>query len=154
MLGIRSLLGSLAAAAFVVGALVAHAGAAPTAVIVPVKLGLDSLSTTDRANLWKMVDEYATVDALQDFCGIKLNLKRRAWRAVSSCVEVKSLRRVFSVFAKKKADYLKAWQTLHGEEAQKKLVCDGFKVKLGEYAKIISGQIAEAASMCRNCFFC
>jgi hypothetical protein len=159
MLGVRYLFGSFAAAAFVVAALVAaQAGTAPTDGImpdvVPVKLGLDSMSATDRQNLWKMVDEYATVDALQEFCGIKLNLQRRAWRAVSSCVEVKSLRRVISVFAKKKADYLKAWQTLHGEEANKKLVCDRFKVKLGEYAKIISGQIAEAASMCRNCFFC
>ena len=27
--------------------------------------------------------QYATVDALQEFCGKKLNLQRRAWRAVA-----------------------------------------------------------------------
>ena len=28
-----------------------------------------------------------SVDALQEFCGTKLNLQRRAWLAVSACVE-------------------------------------------------------------------
>jgi len=126
----------------------------PAGGIVRVKLGLKSMSKTERSNLWKMVDQYATVDALQEFCGTNLHLQRRAWRAVAACVETRSLRRVFSVFRKKKAEYLKAWETLHGEEERKKEVCKRFKVKLSEYARIIRGQIAEAASMCRNCFFC
>jgi hypothetical protein len=132
----------------------ARAGTAETGGIWPVKLGLDSISKAERANLWKMVDEYATVDALQEFCGTKLNLQRRAWRAVSTCVEASSLKRVFSVFRTKKAEYLKAWETLHGEPERKKEICDRFRVKLGDYARIINGQIAEAASLCRNCFFC
>ncbi len=138
----------LAATAFV------HAEAAQMSGIVPVKLGLDSMSKEERANLWKMVDEYATVDALEEFCGSKLNLQRRAWGAVATCVEPASMRRVFSTFRTKKAEYLKAWETLHGEPDNKKKVCDGFKTKLGEYARIINGQIAEAAKMCSNCFFC
>jgi hypothetical protein len=127
---------------------------APAAGIVLAKLGLDSMSQEERKNLWKMVDEYATVDALEEFCGKKLNLQRRAWRAVAACVEVKSLRRVFSAFRNKKAEYLKAWETLHGAEEQKKLVCERFSVKLKEYTRIMNGQIAEAAKMCSNCFFC
>jgi hypothetical protein len=142
------------AAACLLALLRAQAGTAETGGITPVKLGLDSISKTERANLWKMVDEYATVDALQEFCGAKLNLQRRAWRAVSACVEASSLKRVFSVFRTKKAEYLKAWETLHGEPERKKEICDRFRVKLGEYARIINGQIAEAASLCRNCFFC
>jgi hypothetical protein len=126
----------------------------PAEGVVLAKLGLGSMSKEERKNLWKMVDEYATVDALEEFCGKKLNLRRRAWRAVAACVEVKSLRRVFSVFGKKKAEYLKAWNDLHGEEEKKKVLCERFKVKLNEYARIMSGQIAEAANMCRNCFFC
>lgn len=155
MHGVRQLALLLAAGTcLVAAALTADAGSARLIGIVPVKLGLDSMKKTDRENLWRMVDEYATVDALQEFCGNKLNLQRRAWRAVAACVEVSSLRRVLSVFRTKKAEYLKAWETLHGEEERKKLVCERFKTKLGEYSRIISGQINEAASMCRNCFFC
>jgi hypothetical protein len=131
-----------------------RADTAPPAGIVQVKLGFDAMSKEERANLWKMVDQYATVDALQEFCGKKLNLQRRAWRAVSGCVDPKALRRVFSVFRTKKAEYLKAWEDLHGEPEKKKALCDQFRVKLVEYSKIMSGQISEAATMCRNCFFC
>lgn len=154
MLGFRHL-GLLAAVLLCLLALARpQAGTAETGGITPVKLGLDSISKTERTNLWKMVDEYATIDALQEFCGTKLNLQRRAWRAVGACVEASSLKRVLSVFRTKKAEYLKAWETLHGEPERKKEICERFKVKLGEYARVIRGQIAEAASLCRNCFFC
>jgi hypothetical protein len=168
MLGVRLLVGSVAAAAYL--ALVAGAHSVPSPAIgspaavarapaqsthvVPVKLGFGYMSKTETADLWKRVDEYATVDALQEFCGNKLNLQRRAWRAVSACIEVPALRKVLAVFNQKKADYLKAWQTIHGEEERKKAVCERFKTKLAQYSKIISGQISEAAMMCRNCLFC
>ena len=119
-----------------------------------VKLGIADMSKAEQANLWKLVDEYATVDALQEFCGTKLNLQRRAWRAVATCVEPTSLKKVFGTFKTKKDGYLKQWETLHGQPDAKKAVCDRFKSKLGEYSKIMSGQINEAATACRNCFFC
>lgn len=144
----------LAAAAFAAAALAGGASIAQPGAVEPVKLGFDAMSKADRANLWKMVDEYATVDALQEFCGTKLYLQRRALSAVGSCVESSALRKVFATFRTKKAEYLKAWETLHGEPAHKKEVCDRFKTKLAEYTKIMSGQIAQAASACRNCFFC
>lgn len=131
-----------------------QAGTAHTAHIVPVKLGLKDMNNTERANLWKMVDEYATVDALQEFCGKKTGIHKRAWNAVAACVEVTSLRRVLRQFNSKKAKYLKAWQDLYGEEDKQKEVCERFKSKLVEYTKIMNGQINEAATMCRNCFFC
>ena len=59
-----------------------------------VKLGIADMSKAEQTNLWKLVDEYATVDALQEFCGTKLNLQRRAWRAVATCVEPTSLKKV------------------------------------------------------------
>ena len=161
MLGIRLLVGSVAAAAYLALAVGAHSvpspatsASAPLTNVVPVKLGFGYMGKAETADLWKRVDEYATVDALQEFCGNKLNLQRRAWRAVSACIEVPALRKVLAVFNQKKADYLKAWQTIHGEEERKKLVCERFKTKLAEYSKIISGQLSEAATMCRNCLFC
>jgi hypothetical protein len=166
MLGVRLLVGSIAAAAYLAlaaaaqsvpapaMAMVAAPVTAPMANVIPVKLGFGYMSKAETANLWKRVDEYATVDALQEFCGNKLNLQRRAWRAVSACIEVPALRKVLAVFNQKKADYLKAWQTIHGEEERKKAVCERFKTKLVEYSKIITGQISEAATMCRNCLFC
>ncbi len=136
-------------------------GAASASVLYPaqssirlVKLGIADMSKAEQANLWKLVDEYATVDALQEFCGTKLNLQRRAWRAVATCVEPTSLKKVFGTFRTKKDGYLKQWETLHGQPDAKKAVCDRFKSKLGEYSKIMSGQINEAATACRNCFFC
>jgi hypothetical protein len=144
--------------AFVAFALIALAAAraepASPAGILKVKLGFEAMSNQQRSDLWKMVDQYATVDALQEFCGKKLNLQRRAWRAVGACVEPAALKKVFAAFRTKKAEYLKAWETLHGEPEQKKLVCERFKLKLVEYSRIMSGQISEAATMCRNCFFC
>ncbi len=128
--------------------------APPPAGIVQVKLGFDAMSKEERTNLWKLVDQYATVDALQEFCGKKLNLQRLAWRAVSACVEPAALRRVFSVFRTKKKEYLKAWEDLHGEPEKKEALCKQFQVKLIEFARIMRGQISEAATMCRNCFFC
>ncbi len=122
--------------------------------IALVKLGIADMSKAEQANLWKLVDEYATVDALQEFCGTKLNLQRRAWRAVGTCVEPTSLKKVFGTFKSKKDVYLKQWETLHGQPEAKKAVCERFKSKLGEYSKIMSGQINEAATACRNCFFC
>jgi hypothetical protein len=154
MFQLRLLAGTIAAAAFLAAAAAAPARPMAVSPVVPVKLGFTAMNKTEQDNLWKMVDQYATVDALQEFCGNKLNLQRRVWRAVAACVEAPALRRVNSVFASKKAEYLKAWQTLHGEEERKKIVCERFKTKLSEYSKIITGQIAEAASMCRNCFFC
>ena len=131
-----------------------HRAAPASSSVVNVKLGIADMSKAEQANLWKLVDEYATVDALQEFCGTKLNLQGRAWRAVGTCVEVTSLRKVFGTFKTKKDGYLKQWQTLHGEAEAKKAVCERFKSKLGEYSKIMSGQINEAATACRNCFFC
>jgi hypothetical protein len=128
--------------------------AAPQANLILVKLGIANMSAAEQKNLWKLVDEYATVDALQEFCGTKLNLQRRAWVAVSACVEPASLRKVFSKFRTKKSEYLKQWETLHGQPDAKKAVCERFKGKLVEYSKIMSGQINEAATACRNCFFC
>ena len=64
---------AFAAAIFAGGVSMAQPGA-----IEPVKLGFDAMSKADQDNLWKMVDEYATVDALQEFCGTKLYLQRRA----------------------------------------------------------------------------
>jgi hypothetical protein len=133
---------------------VARAEPAPPAGIVQVKLGFEAMSKQQRTDLWKMVDQYATVDALQEFCGKKLNLQRRAWKAVGACVEPAALRKVFATFRTKKAEYLKAWESLHGEPEKKKAMCEQFRSKLVEYSKIMSGQISEAATMCRNCFFC
>ncbi len=145
----------LAGLAYVLaGPAATRAGQADDSYLVPVKLGITSMSQAEQTKLWKLVDEYATVDALQEFCGVNLNLKRRAWRAVSACVEVGSLKRVIGTFTTKKADYLKQWETLHGAPDQKKELCDRFKSKLGEYARIMGGQLSEAATACRNCFFC
>lgn len=145
----------LAALCLIAGAATAgHSSPPDPSGIVLIKLGIKDMSKTEQANLWKLVDEYATVDALQEFCGTKLNLQRRAWTAVATCVEPTSLRQVFGKFKTKKAEYLKQWETLHGEAEAKKSVCERFKGKLGEYSKIMSGQINQAATACRNCFFC
>lgn len=145
----------VAAACMLVGAAAAGQSTPPDqSGIVLVKLGITDMSKTEQANLWKLVDEYATVDALQEFCGTKLNLQRRAWLAVATCVEPQSLKKVFSKFRSKKGEYLKQWETLHGAPEAKKAVCERFKPKLTEYSKIMSGQINQAATACRNCFFC
>lgn len=138
------------------GALLApgQLAASQTPIFTLAKLGIGDMSSKEQANLWKLVDEYATVDALQEFCGVKLNLQRRALNAVGTCVEAASLRKVFSKFRSKKGEYLKQWRTLHGEEEAKKTICERFKPKLTEYSKIMSGQIRDAATACRNCFFC
>lgn len=122
--------------------------------LVEVKMGIDTLSKAERATLWRRVDEYATVDALQEFCGRKLNLQRRTWSAVAPCVEVTSLRRVASAFRSKKAKYLKGWEDTHGEPEKKQALCGSMKSRLAEYAKIIDAHISEARTMCSVCIFC
>ncbi len=153
MLTVRHLGGCIAIALAFVALTTARAQETRLPGVVEVKLGFDAMTKEERANLWKMVDQYATVDALQEFCGKNLNLQRRAWRAVGACVERNAMKRVFSVFRTKKAEYLKAWKDLHGEPEKKEALCKQFKVKLLEYAKILRVQISESAKMCRNCFF-
>jgi hypothetical protein len=129
----------------------ARGGEAP---LVEVKLGISSLSKTDRDTLWRRVDEYATVDALVDFCGRKLNLQRRTWVAVAPCIEVTSLRKVAAVFRAKKAEYVKAWETAFAEADKKAAMCESQKAKIAEYIKILDAHINEAATMCSACLFC
>jgi hypothetical protein len=124
------------------------------ATLVPVKMGISSLNKTDQATLWRRVDEYATVDALLEFCGRKLNLQRRTWTVVAPCVEVTSLRKVANVFRAKKATYVKAWETAFADPEKKKTMCEAQKPKLAEYTKILDAHINEAATMCAACLFC
>jgi hypothetical protein len=141
------------ALASVLGPAVAADGG-ETGRLIEVKLGLSTLNATDRATLWRRVDEYATVDALQEFCGKKLNLQRRTWAAVSPCVDVASLRKVAAVFRNKKAEYVKNWETANPDAEKKKAVCATWNAKLIEYSKILDSHIAEARSMCDACLLC
>jgi len=155
MLGLRRWgpwTGAVALALSVLG--LAGAADGETARLVLAKVGLSTLNATDRATLWRRVDEYATVDALQEFCGRKLNLQRRTWTAVSPCVEVASLRKVAAVFNSKKAEYVKNWQTANPDPEKKKTLCATWSPKLIEYSKILDSHIAEARSMCDACVFC
>src|SRR5262249_62095961 len=63
--------GWLVAGTCILAAATAAHSAAPEARVVLAKLGISYMSKTEQANLWKLVDEYATVDALQEFCGTK-----------------------------------------------------------------------------------
>lgn len=142
------------AAAAAVAALGLARAAETRMAYLEVKMGLESISKEQRADLWRRVDEYATVDALLEFCGRKLNLQRRTWAAVSPCVEVTSLRKVASVFRAKKAEYVKAWETAFADPEKKKTLCANQKPKMAEYTRILDAHIAEAASMCSACIFC
>jgi hypothetical protein len=122
--------------------------------LVEVKVGIETLSKAERAKLWTRVDEYATVDALLEFCGKNLNLQRRTWNAVSPCVEVRSLRKVAATFRAKKSGYVKAWEQAFSEPDKKKTLCESQKSKLAEYTRILNDHINEAASMCSACIFC
>lgn len=148
----------LAAAATVIAALgLAKALAndnSQNAALVPVKMGISSLSKEDQVVLWRRVDEYATVDALLEFCGRKLNLQRRTWTVVAPCVEVSSLRKVANVFRAKKSTYVKAWETAFADPEKKKTMCEAQKPKLVEYIKILDAHIKEADTMCSACLFC
>jgi len=153
MLGFGRALGLVAAV--LVGAIAGLPGqGADAGGMIAVKLGLGDLKKTDRAQLWKRVDEYAIVEGLHEFCGKKLNIERRAWKAVGACIDASSLRRVAGVFRSKKATYVKAWEAANGDAEKKTALCDQWRKQLGEYAGIISRQIAEAASLCRACLFC
>lgn len=122
--------------------------------LIEIKMGIETLSKAERAKLWTRVDEYATVDALLDFCGRKLDLQKRTWAAVSPCVEVRSLRKVAAVFRAKKSEYVKAWEQAFAEPEKKKSLCDSQKPKLAEYTRILDAHISEAATMCSACIFC
>lgn len=146
-------LGGVAVAAALALVGLARAGDRP-AELVEVKMGLESITQAQRTELWRRVDEYATVDALLEFCGRKLNLQRRTWAAVSPCVEVKSLRKVATVFRSKKAEYVKSWETAFADADKKKTLCESQKPKLAEYTKILDAHISEARTMCDACLFC
>lgn len=150
----RQAASALAAAALLAAFGLARAADRTPAGLVEVKMGLESITKEQRTELWRRVDEYATVDALLDFCGKKLSLQKRTWAAVSPCVEVTSLRKVASVFRSKKAEYVKAWETAFADPEKKKTLCDSQKPKLAEYTRILDAHIAEARSMCDACLFC
>jgi len=154
MLKVRPLPGLVGIAALFLVLMGTQAGTVETASLVPVKLGLSSLSKQEAANFWKRVDSYATVDAVHEFCGKSLNLRIRAWKAVGTCIERTAFQKVLRVFRAKKAKYKKAWEDMHVEPERREQVCEVLKPKLNDYARIISGEISEAASLCRSCLFC
>ncbi len=122
--------------------------------IVEVRVGLGDMTGEQRKNLWRMVDEYASVEALKEFCGKTANIHRRAWNAVRECVDLKSLRSVLSKFNSKKSEYLKAWKDLYTDEERKTELCKQYGSELVRLTGIMNKQVAEAASMCRSCLFC
>lgn len=146
--------GRLWGAALVILAAFGLAHAEDRGGLIQVKMGIDSITQDQRTELWRRVDEYATVDALLEFCGKKLNLQRRTWAAVSPCVEVQSLRKVASTFRAKKAEYVKNWETAFADPEKKKTLCESQKKQMAEYTRILDAHIAEARSMCDACLFC
>ncbi|MGQ0671701.1 MAG: hypothetical protein ACT4N2_02310 [Hyphomicrobium sp.] len=144
----------MAALAFCILLSAAVGAPAGDATLVEVKLGISTLSATDRGTLWKRVDEWATADALLDFCGTKMNIYRRGWVAVSPCVETPSLKKVGTIFRAKKANYLKILETSYPDAEKKKVFCDGLGSRLKDYQRIINAQIAEAKGMCDACLWC
>ena len=130
------------------------AGRAQDGELIPVKLGLNTMNATDRATLWKRVDDWATADSLLEFCGRKMNIYGRGWKAVSACIETPSLRKVGTIFRAKKNSYLKILDGNYPGPEKKKAFCDGLAPQLKEYTRIINAQIAEADGMCRACLFC
>jgi hypothetical protein len=145
---------AMAALAILAAVGLARAADRTPAGLIEVKMALESITKAERDKLWQRVDEYATVDALLEFCGRKLNLQRRTWAAVSPCVEVKSLRKVAAVFRAKKAEYVKAWETAFESADKKKALCDSQKPQMAEYTRILDAHISEAATMCSACIFC
>jgi hypothetical protein len=130
------------------------AAAQDAASLIPVKMSLGTISKEDRDKVWVRIDEYATVDALMEFCGRKNYLQGRTWKVVSPCIETSSLRKVAAVFRAKKEKYMKAWETTHPEPEKRKALCDGLQPKLNEYKRVLDAHIAEADSLCRACLFC
>jgi hypothetical protein len=122
--------------------------------VVEVKVGITTLTRSQQVDLWRRVEEYATVDALEEFCGRQLSLVKRTWAAISPCVETSSLKKVAGVFRSKKKTYLQAWEKAHGDPEKKKALCQSWSAKLNEYSRIIDSHIAEARGMCDACLFC
>lgn len=122
--------------------------------VVPVKLGLNSLSAADRTKFWQRVDAYASIDAVHQFCGKNLNLVRRTWMVVSPCIETTSLHRVRSVFLSKRATYRKGWDTAYADAEKQKAACVTLKPRLEEWTKLLNTHLAEARALCSACIFC
>lgn len=127
---------------------------AATASPAEAKMGISSLSRADQVTLWKRVDEWATADSLLDFCGTKMNIFQRGWKAVTACVETPSLRKVGNIFRSKKGSYLKILEGNYPDAEKKKAFCDGLGPKLKDYQRIINAQIDEARGMCDACLWC
>lgn len=118
------------------------------------KMGVSSLSAADQVTLWRRVDEWATADSLLDFCGTKMNIFQRGWKAVTACVETPSLRKVGNIFRSKKGSYLKILEGNYPDAEKKKAFCSGLGSKLKDYQRIINAQIEEARGMCDACLWC
>lgn len=132
----------------------AKGNSADHAQLVLAKYGINDLTQQQRVDLWKRVDDYANVDAVHEFCGRGLNLRVRAWKAVGTCVERSSFRKVLREFRSKKAKYKKEWEKMDIEKSERQAICKNLQPKLREYAKIISKEINEAARSCDACLIC
>lgn len=147
----RMLCGWMLAVLLVSGAVPAGAGDGS---IMPVKMGLDSMSAADQAKLWTRLDDYAKADSILDFCGRKLNLYRRTWNAISPCIETAALRKVGAVFNAHRKNYIEILGKNYPDDEKKKAFCSGYESQLKTYVTIIEKDLSEARTMCDACMWC
>lgn len=122
--------------------------------LVEVKMGLDSLTASERSKLWQRLDDYAKADSILSFCGRNLNLYRRTWKAVSPCVETKVLRKVGGEFNAKKTKYLEALGHNYPDDEKKKALCQTMAPQIKTYVTVLEAHLAEANDMCNACLWC
>lgn len=126
---------------------VSHAASVAEEQVVLAKMGIESLSEGQVAELWKMVKEYATVEAYLNACGQPAHIERRMRAAAGSCVSNEALKLVSERFRS---------QAAHWQKYVTPDMCSSVegKKRIEVFRNMIERQVSEAATMCRMCLTC
>lgn len=115
--------------------------------LVHVKRGLESLSESQKKELWEYVELYALMEAYLNACNAPAHVERRVLAAVRSCVTTDAFKTVADAFRAKVTEHAK---TINAE------TCTTEKGKgfLKKFRDGIEQRVSQLTTACRLCLTC
>jgi hypothetical protein len=113
---------------------------------IDVKLGLETLTEKQRADLWRRADQYAMAEAFFKQCGKPAGIESRMTWAAQACIKPEALATVTVYFRRKVKEF----------STRFRFDCESQKARamMKTAREKIDKDVAEVRAMCDSCLIC